>query len=295
MPPFFSNKKLILLLASLILLVALIGFSLKDRKQMGWPEQFVHDTAGWFQIVFNRPAQLAAGLFETVGHLENTYRENRALKVNLEGYAKAKQDNLSLKHENDQLRKELGVMKDPALGDYKKHPALIISRSYDQWNQLLTVDKGAKDGIKPNMAVITGEGFIGKIKQVGQFTSVVSLMTDSENANQIAAMVHGKKDDIFGMIESYNTEKGVLLFSKIPVKSDIKKGQIVTTSGLGHVFVKGLPIGKVKSVTTDQYGLTKIAEVEPAANLNDLSHVIIVERQAASGVNSQDNQKGTSS
>lgn len=293
MPPFFSNKKLILLLASLIVLVALIGFSIKGREQMGWPEQFVHDTAGWFQIAFNRPAQLIAGLFDTVDHLENTYRENRALKANLEGYAKVKQENIGIKHENDQLRKELGVFKDPKLSDYKKHPALVISRSYDQWNQLLTVNKGAQDGIKPNMAVITAEGFVGKIKQVGQFTSVVSLMTDSKNANQIAAMVQGT--GIYGMIESYDPKKGLLLFSKIPVKADIKKGQTVTTSGLGHVFVKGLVIGKVKSVTTDQYGLTKIAEVEPAADLNDLIHVIIVERQANSGLNSQNNKKGTAS
>lgn len=293
MPPFFSNKKLILLLASLILLVALIGYSIRDRKQMGWPEQFVHDTAGWFQIVFNRPAQLAAGLFETINHLENTYRENRALKANLEGYAEVKQENIGIKHENDQLRKELGVFKDPDLRDYKKHPALVISRSYDQWNHLLTVNKGEQDGIKPNMAVITADGFVGKIKQVGQFTSVVALISDSENANQIAAMVQGT--GIYGMIESYDAQKGVLLFSKIPVKADIKKGQTVTTSGLGHVFVKGLIIGKVKSVTTDQYGLTKVAEVEPAADLNDLSHVIIVERQAPSGISNQQDQKEPSS
>lgn len=291
MPPFFSNKKLILLLASLILLVALIGYSIKDRKQMAWPEQFVHDTTGWFQLVFNRPAQFVAGLFETVNNLENTYRENRALKANLEGYAKVKQDNVGLKHENDQLRKELGVFKDPTLQQFTKHPAFIVSRSYDQWNQLLTLNRGAKDGIKPDMAVISYGGyFIGKIKQVGQFTSVVSLMTDSQNTNQIAAMVQGTQ--IYGMIEGYNASKGLLSFSKIPVKAALKKGQVVSTSGLGGVFPRGLIIGKVESVTTDQYGLTKIANVKPSAQLNDLTNVVIVER-SVSGSNTNTSAKGS--
>ena len=71
MPPFFSNKKLIVLLTSLILLVALVGFSLKDRGNLSWPEQFVHDTVGWFQFVVNKPAQYVAGLFGDVEEMQN--------------------------------------------------------------------------------------------------------------------------------------------------------------------------------------------------------------------------------
>ncbi|TCP32238.1 rod shape-determining protein MreC [Scopulibacillus darangshiensis] len=293
MPPFFSNKKLIILLASLIVLVALVGFSIKERKQMTWPEQFVHDTVGWFQVIFNRPAQYVAGFFETIDDIENAYKENKALKADLEDYAKVKQENKEIKHDNQELKKELDLLNDPDLSAYKKHPALVIGRSYDKWNQLVTVNKGEQDGIKPDMAVITPDGFIGKVRKAGQFSSEVILMTDTRNANQIAAMVQGSR--IYGMIEGYDPEKNVLLFKKIPVKAKIKKGQMVVTSGLGQIFPRGLPIGKVKKVTTDQYGLTKIAEVEPAANLNDLTHVVIVEREAGTPAANNLDKKGDKS
>ena len=52
MPQFF-NKKLLLLLVSIIVLVALIGFSLREREELTWPEQFLKDTTGWVGNVFN--------------------------------------------------------------------------------------------------------------------------------------------------------------------------------------------------------------------------------------------------
>ena len=56
MPQFFLNKRLIILLVSIIILVALIGFSLKEREELTWPEQFVKDTVGWVQTLVSRPA-----------------------------------------------------------------------------------------------------------------------------------------------------------------------------------------------------------------------------------------------
>ncbi|MBM7644720.1 rod shape-determining protein MreC [Scopulibacillus daqui] len=280
MSPFFSNKKLIVLLASIIVLVALIGFSIKQQTKMTWAEEFVHDTVGWFQQIFNRPAQYVAGFFETIEDIENTYKENRALKANLDNYASVVQENQQVKQENHELKKELHLLNDPSLHDYTKHPALVIARSYDNWNQMITINKGAQDGIKSGMAVITPDGFVGKVTKVSQFTSNVMLVTDSSNDNQIASMIQDKKQNIYGMIEGYDPKKNVLSFNKVPVKSKIKKGQTVVTSGLGGVFPRGLVIGKVKDVKTDQYGLTKNVEVTPSAKINDLTNVIVVERHA---------------
>lgn len=85
MPQFFLNKRLILLLVSMIVLVALIGFSLKDR-QLTWPEQFLKDTTGFVQLIFHKPAQLVAGFFENINDIKNTYKENKLLKERLEEY-----------------------------------------------------------------------------------------------------------------------------------------------------------------------------------------------------------------
>lgn len=277
MPPFFSNKKLIILLSSLILLVALLGYSLRERK-LTWPEQFVNDTVGWFEFVFNRPAQYVAGFFENIQQIENVYQENKILKSHLDQFAEVSVQKQILERENKQLKQLLNLDKDPSLTDYKKHVAVVIDRSFDQWNQLISVNKGAQAGIKPGMAVITANGgFIGKVEHVSQFTSNIALISDLTQNTQISANVVTKDNPVFGMIEGYDPKQKMLLMKKMPIDAKIKKGQEVYTSGLGNVFPKGLVIGKIASVTPDQYGLTLTAYVQPTADLYNLDHVVIVE------------------
>ena len=127
------------------------------------------------------------------------------------------------------------------------------------------------------MAVITAEGLIGKVKSVSQFTSTVQLMTALDPQNRISAMVQSKEKS-YGFIQGYDEDKQALLLTGLHYDAKIKKGENVTTSGLGGVFPEGLVIGTVKEVVIDQYGLTQTALVKPAANFYDLNNVMIVKR-----------------
>lgn len=281
MPSFFSNKKLIVLLTSLVVLIALISYSLRQGSKSTWPEQFVQDTVGWFQYVMNVPAQYAAGFFQNVNDMGNAYKENKKLKAGLADYARVEQENRDITHRYNDLKKLMNLANSPDLFSYTKHTAMVIGRSYDQWNQIVTVDKGRIDGIRAGMPVIAPGGLIGRISRTGNFTSEVSLISDNQNINQISAIIQNTR--IYGMIEGYDANKGMLLFQKIPIKSNVQKGQLVTTSGLSGMYPSGLMIGQVASVTTDQYGLTKAAEVKSSVNLNDLTSVMIIERKAGTG------------
>lgn len=281
MPPFFSNKRLIVLLASLIILVALIGYSMKDRKQALWPEQFLKDTVGWFQSTMYQPAHLAAGFFENIGDLKDVYEQNKLLKSRLEKNAQLARDNKRLDKRNKELNKLLDKTNSPSLANYTVRQARVIARSPDKWNEQITINKGKKDGVKVNMAVISEDGMIGKIKTVQPFSSTVQLVSDLGRTNLISAVVQGD-DDINGMIEGYDPKKKMLSFKLIPYDAKLKKGQTVVTSGLGGVFPEGLEIGKVKEITPDPEGLTKIAYVKPSANLHEFYNVMIVERKAMS-------------
>lgn len=281
MSPFFSNKRLIVLLVSLILLVALIGYSMKDRKQSLLPEQFLKDTVGWFQSVLYKPAHLAAGFFENMNDLRNVYEQNQVLKSHLSDYAETKQTLERLEQKNKELTSILHKTQSPQLADYNIIQSHVIARSPDSWNKQLTINKGKQDGVKPNMAVITGKGMIGKIDQVNPFSSKVQLVSDLSRSNLISAMVQGK-GQIYGMVGGYNQKKQALLFKLIPYDADLKKGQTVVTSGLGGVFPRGLIIGKVKEVSPDSQGLTKIAYVKPSADLYDVYDVMVIQRNAMS-------------
>jgi rod shape-determining protein MreC len=276
MPQFFLNKRLILLLVSIIILVALIGFSLKDRNELTWSEQFLKDTTGFVQLIFHKPAQLVAGFFENVNDIRNTYKENKLLKERLEEYVSLEAQVQTLKKENERLRALLD--KKESLRDFIPIQATVIGRNPDRWQETVIVNKGQQHGVKKDMAVITPEGLVGKVQHASQFTSTIQLLSASDQKNRISAYVQGK-ENVFGLIEGYDEKRRALLLKEIPFDAKIKKKQKVLTSGLGGIFPKGLVIGEVMEVVPDQYGLTKMVYVKPAANFYDIDDVIIVKRK----------------
>jgi rod shape-determining protein MreC len=290
MPQFFLNKRLIILLVSIIVLVALIGFSLRERSKLSWPEQFVKDTTGWVQSLVSKPTHFVAGFFENLQDLQNTYGENKELKSRIENLVNLEAQVQELKNDNEELRDILGEKK--TLRDFKPLPATVIGRNPDRWHEMIIIDKGKLNGIEKNMAVVTATGLIGKVKNVTQFSSTVQLLSAMDPKNRISAVVQGKKD-VYGFVQGFDDKQKLLLIKAIPSGSKIEKGQTVITSGLGGVFPKGLMIGKVVDVKPDQYGLNQTALVKPGANFYDIENVIVIKRLMTQPVKSElSNEKG---
>ncbi|GAD12689.1 rod shape-determining protein MreC [Geobacillus zalihae] len=275
MPQLFGNKRLIFLLVSIVILVMLIGFSLRSREELTWPEQFVKDTVGFVQLLFGKPAQQVAGFFENVSDLRRTYKENELLKARLEEYAALETEVEALRQENERLRALLD--KKESLRDFVSIQATVIGRNPDRWRETIIINKGEQHGVKKDMAVITPAGLVGKVQHASQFTSTVQLLSALDQNNRISAYIQGK-ENVFGLIEGYDEKRRELLLGEIPIDAKVEKRQKVLTSGLGGVFPKGLPIGEVTEVKPDQYGLTKVVYVKPFANLYDIDDVMIVKR-----------------
>ncbi|PMC37167.1 rod shape-determining protein MreC [Bacillus sp. UMB0899] len=299
MPQFFLNKRLILLLVSVIVLVSLIGFSLKDDRQLSWPEQFLQDTVSVFQSIFHKPAAYVSNVFENIKDLKNTYEENELLKSRLDEYMQLEADLQDYKVENEKLKTELGKVSD--LREYNPIYSAVIGRNPEKWYDYISIDKGEQDGVEPNMAVVTAQGLIGKVKSTSQFSSTVQLLSATDLKNRISAEVQPAEvkeneqdnkeenkettknnETVTGLIEGYDEEKGALLLRKI--ESDVKlvEGQKVITSGKGGVFPSGIIIGEIMEVEPDSYGLEQMAYVKPTANFYDIDRVWVADRVAAS-------------
>jgi rod shape-determining protein MreC len=296
MPQFFLNKRLILLLVSIIFLVALIGFSLKEDRKLTWPEQFLQDSVGVFQSIFHKPALYISGFFENVSDLKNTYEENELLKSRLDEYMQLEADLQEYKVENEKLLAELGNVAN--LREYNPIFSTVVGRNPDRWYDYISIDKGAQDGIEPNMAVVTAQGLVGKVKSTSQFTSTVQLLSATDLKNRISAEVqpaevkeeseNSDKENtptntkVMGLIEGYDEDKGALLLRRI--ESDVKlvEGQKVITSGKGEVFPEGILIGEIIEIEPDSYGLEQMAYVKPSANFYDIDRVWVAERVAES-------------
>lgn len=275
MPQFFSNKRLILLLVGVIFLVALISFSLRDRDHASLPEQIVKDVVGFGQSFFSKPAQYITGMFENVDSLLNTYEENKRLKSRLEEFAKVQAEANDLASENERLRELIDKTED--LRDYDPIQATVIARNPDQWEEKIILDKGEVHGVKENMAVMTAQGLIGKVELTTPFTSTIEMLTTQNPNYRVSAQVVGEQE-IFGLIEGYDEERMELVLKRIDSDFEIKVGDQVISSGLGGIFPKGIPIGEITEVSTDDYGLTKLAYVKPSADFSLLDHVVVASR-----------------
>ena len=275
---FFRKKRLFVLLIGFIVFVVLIGYSLTSRENLSAPEKIVNDMAGWVQNVIQIPVKFVSDIVTNIDDFRDTYKENQILKEQIAKNKSLVYEVQEIKEENEELREMLDMRE--SIRDYDPIQATVISRSPERWVEQITINKGENDGVTTNMVVITAGGMVGKIQSTNKLTSTVQLLTGFDQFNRISAMVsRGEGKDIFGMIEGFDPDTKTLLFRIIEESDkDLEEGELVVSSGKGGVFPAGLVIGEVKEVVADQYGLTRTARVEPAADMYDINHVIVVDR-----------------
>lgn len=276
---FLKKKSLFILLLGIILLVVLVGYSLTNREELSTPEKFLMDTVGWAQYVINQPITYVSEKVTDIKEMKHTYDENKLLREKLSEYKTIVYDKQEIEDENEELRDTLDV-KDSAR-DFEPIFSSVIARSPERWIEQITINRGSRHGVEENMAVMTADGMIGKVQHVSPSAAKVQLITGFDQLNRISATVFKEdKKNIFGLIEGYDNEKEMLIFKVLEESDieDIEEGDLVVSSNLGGLFPDGLPIGEIDEIVSDQYGLTKTAYVKLAADLFDLSEVIVVDR-----------------
>ena len=281
MQKFFSNKKLIILLVTLIVCMGFIAMSVglrNSKKSPSFIRQFGNDVTGITNQVVSVPANGIGKGVDALTDLINTYQENKALKAQLDDLAQTKVQAQTLKEENKNLKKELNLA--GTLTDYTTLNASVLSRNPDNWQNSLVINKGALAGLKKNMPVMSESGIIGRISEVNKTNAQVELVSSTgRNSNGFAAVVNTKDGkQVNGIMTGYNSDKKQLKLGQIKTDTAIAKGDKVVTSGLGGLTPKGLYLGKVASVKKDDYGLALTVYVTPAADLNNLTVVTVIKR-----------------
>lgn len=156
--------------------------------------------------------------------------------------------------------------------------AMTIFRNVDLFRDTLTIDKGEKDGIRPDMAVVTEKGLIGKIKRTTADYSEVQLLTASsrEDYFQVSVMIQATDDAYFGVLNRYDSEQDLFVITGIPATASIQSGNIVTTSGMGGVFPSGIYVGEVVSREEDLYGMMQTVYVASQQNFSSIRYIAVL-------------------
>lgn len=154
----------------------------------------------------------------------------------------------------------------------------VIKRSANKWYDIITIDKGKKDGIKEGLAVINSEGVIGKVIDVNYYSSDVKLIISSNKDSYISAGFSYENNDYYGLISEYNMNKNELKLKNIvgDFNKEKLKGTNVTTSGLTDSFTSGLIIGKIKDIKKDTFGISNTIIITPTVNFSNINIVTVV-------------------
>jgi rod shape-determining protein MreC len=170
--------------------------------------------------------------------------------------------------ETDRRLSELLKFRVNLVGDAQA--ALIIGRDPFPSFGTVVISKGSSDGIQRGMAVVAPQGIVGRTLSVAPHASRVLLITDHNSG--VDALV--QRTRARGVVEG--TVDGRCLMKYLKREEDVAVGDRVVTSGLDGIFPKGLVVGEVVHVTKGTRGLLQVAEVRPAAPLNDLEEVLVL-------------------
>ena len=203
---------------------------------------------------------------------EELYLENEKLKEELRKANELLIGYEETKRELDQYREFLGLQETNP--DYEFQPATVIGRDSTNRFYSFTIDKGSLDGVSAADPVITEDGLVGIIWEVGLTYSHVRTILDIS----VEAGVYDITTRDSGILSGDITlsSSGLCKLQYLPLESGIASGARIVTSGIGGVFPKDLPVGTVKSIKVDASGLSLVAEVLPFADIENVSEVLII-------------------
>ena len=153
--------------------------------------------------------------------------------------------------------------------------AQVIGTSGSELSRVVYLDKGAADGLRPDMAVITPDGIVGKVRDVfptaAPHTAQVLLINDQTSG----AGVILEKTRIRAVLRG--TTGGELQIANLTDDDHLKAGDAIITSGGDGIFPRGLPVGTIAAVVPDPNNVPySIGRVRAAANLSRLEEVLVI-------------------
>jgi rod shape-determining protein MreC len=153
--------------------------------------------------------------------------------------------------------------------------ARVVLRDEFEWSRTVVIDRGRRDGLVPNMAVLSGAGLVGKVVQTGYAYARVLLVSD--RSFRCAARL--RESRVTGVVEGRGTDQLVLTY--MPREVTVAQGEEVITSGQGGVFPPGLLVGSVKRTYFEEYGFYQYASLRPAVDFSSLETVAVIKRLPA--------------
>lgn len=265
-----------LVLAVLVVLaLALLTVSFRSPNS-----GFLHDAQSYgsaalrpFQVAAVRVARPFRDAYSYVDGLARAKSENAKLRKMVEDYRAQALLNASAVQQNNEFKKLLNFEGGPQYPrDYRAINTSVISFPSGAFTQQIVIDAGASSGIHLNTPVVSAEGLVGKVTQVGHSTSVVTLLTDPNSA----VPARDLKTRVSGLVR--HGQGGTLILDRVPKNAVVRQGDWIVTRGTvdrkyPDEYPYGIPIGRVVAVGTSDIASFLTVQVQPLADMSSLDAV----------------------
>ncbi len=276
MDSFLNRYKNLLVLVS-VLIAQIVGLAVQIRR----PDPNVQDGSSvrlirsWAVALMSPPEKGLHGMGGGIRGLWSNYldlrhvrRQNQDLRTAMGRLQLEQAALLEDARQGQRLQQLLGFQEHYI---YSTVPAQVIGTAGTDQSRVLYIDKGSRDGLKPDMPVITPDGIVGKIKDVFRGTAQVLEISDQTSG----AGVLLESTRLRGVLRG-NALGQPQVINLLPDER-VKPGERVITSGGDQIFPRGLPVGVVDHVAPDTQNPPYIdVIVKPAANLGHLEEVLVI-------------------
>lgn len=155
-------------------------------------------------------------------------------------------------------------------------PAQVVTNTVNRYNNLITIDKGAADGVKRDMGVVCGMGVVGIVYLVSEHYSIVIPVLNGHS--NISCIIQGR--GYFGYLRWRGGSSQLAYLEDVPRHAHFKLGDYVVTSGYSSVFPSGVMVGKVLHVFNSADGLSYRVQVKLSTDFARLRDVCLVDDSA---------------
>jgi len=257
---------LVLIIISVAMLVC-SAFSVISFK----PKQVGLDFLSFFQRSIVNTGNFFSQSFNSIAELKILKKEYKELLSQYAEYEQMKHNYTTLESENAELKKQLGYLEEAKIS---KISATVIGGSANNFYESIIINQGHNKGIRKDMPVIAYvngyQSLVGKVVEVGEFSSIVRPMTD-HNLYVPAVL---QKLRYKGLVNG-----DVMDFVKKDAGPRISCGDIVVTSGFNGGYPENLFIGKVKSIASKDFETSLKLKLEFFVDFNRLEYVFVLKQE----------------
>jgi rod shape-determining protein MreC len=268
-PPFFHRgpsplaRLTFFMLAAVALMIADHRFNALDTVRRS-----LSVLAHPIQQLAALPSQGLSSVGDYFTSQERLLRENQDLKAKVLAQAALSQEARLLRAEQERL---LGMA--PGKSRYAEQGtfAEVLYTARNPFTRKIIVDKGMNAGVQPGMPVIDGEGVVGQVTHVANFTAEVTLVTEKDQSVPVMLLRNGLRAVAVG-----SGKDGAIDVPFMPVSADIQNGDVLVTSGIDGTYPPGLMVAQVTTVDKNAaYVFAKVV-AKPAAGVESHRFVMVL-------------------